>query len=143
MMTKILMFLAILLVLMPCLAADRCVVSVRQAPELVPVVTNYNETNIATVQHFLNHLAPCQWGGACGMHARYITIEAEKVGLRMGEITVRDWDRTRARSLVMDGHRVNTFMDGDVRYYTANLYAGDTRIVTRPELYAILREVMK
>lgn len=136
------MFLAILLVLIPCSAADRCVTTVREAPELVPIITNYNETNIITVQHFLNHLEPCPWGGVCGMHARYTSIEAEKVGLQIGETTVRDWDRTRAKSMVVDGHRVNTFMDGDVRYYTANLYAGDTRIVPRPELYAILREVM-
>ena len=76
------------------------------------------------------------------MHARYTSIEAEKVGLQVGETTIYDWDHTRAKRMVMNGHRVNTFMDGGTRYYTANFYDGDTRIVTRHDLYAILRHIM-
>ena len=141
-MNRILMFSAMLLVLIPCSAADSCVVTVRQAPEKLPVPSNYTETTLATVQHFLTHLEPCEWGGACGVHARYTMLEAEKVGLNIGEITVRDWNRARAKNLVMDGHRVNTFAHNGTQYYTTNLYKGDDRIVTRPELYSILRARM-
>lgn len=118
------------------------VVTIREPPHLIPIITNYNETTLDTVQHFLDHLEPCPWGGACCIHARYVSLEAEKVGLHVGEVTIRDWDRARAKRMVMDGHRVNTFTDGDIRYYTCNLYAGDTRIVSCPELQVILTRLM-
>lgn len=123
-------------------SAPYYVVTIREPPHLVPIVTNYNETTLNTVQHFLNHLEPCPWAGACSIHTRYVSLEAEKVGLQIDEATIRDWDRARVQRTVMDGHRVNTFVDGDARYYTCNLYAGDTRIVPRPELQSILTQLM-
>ena len=144
--TKTILIVAICIICAAMVSASSAtpcsVVTIREPPHLVPIVTNYNDTTLATVQHFLDHLEPCPWGGACGIRARYVSIEAEKVGLQITEITIRDWDHARVQRTVMDGHRVNTFMDGDTRYYTCNLYAGDTRIVSRPELQVILTRLM-
>ena len=82
----------------------------------------YNETTPDTVREFLDNLQNSTWGGACGSYSRYTFLEAEKVNLSIGEVTIRDHDHQRVRRTVCAGHRVNYFMHNGTRYYVDNLY---------------------
>lgn len=119
-------------------AGAEYVITVREAPELIPFITDYNETTPKTLAHFLNYLEPYSYGGACSMRARYIRIKAETVNLSIKETTIRDWDKQRIKKTVCCGHRVNTFEYKNKKYYTTNLWIGDNRIVEYKELMEIL-----
>lgn len=82
----------------------------------------YNETTPASVQAFLDELPDSTWGGACGSYSRYTFLEAEKVNLSLGEVTIRDYDHSRVRRTVCCGHRVNYFWHNGTRYYVDNIH---------------------
>lgn len=115
------------------------VITIQEKPELILIeITNYSETSLETFTHFLNHLDLCPWSGACSIHARYMSIEAEKVNLSLDEITIFDRDIQRIKRTVCSGHRVNIFEHNKTKYYTTNLHKGDTRIVQYQELILII-----
>lgn len=75
------------------------------------------------IREFLNNLPNCDWCVACGSYAHYTRLEAEKQGIKIGEITITDPDRNRVQRLVMDGHRINYFYANDEhRVYIDNMY---------------------
>lgn len=84
----------------------------------------YNETTPDTVREFLDNLTNSTWGGACGSYSRYTYLEAEKVNLSLGEVTLKDYDRGRIQRTVCSGHRMNYFMHNGTRYYVDNIYDG-------------------
>lgn len=114
------------------------VITVRETPELIPIITDYNETTSETFAHFLNYLEPCPYEGACSMRARYISIEAHKVNLSVQETTIIDYNKQRIKRTLCGGHRVNVFVYQNKKYYTTNLWVGDNRIVEYNSLINIL-----
>lgn len=126
--------------------ACNTVITIREQSTPIPIITNYSETTLENVQHFLNHMELCPWAGAdnintCSLNARYFSITSKKVGLNIDEVTIRDWDQQRIKRTICSGHRVNVFEFNGTKYYTTNLYYGDTRIVNRLELQNILTDL--
>ena len=82
----------------------------------------YNETRPDTVRQFLDEIPNSTWGGACGMYSRYTYLEAEKMNISLGAVTIRDYDASRVRQTVCCGHRINYFTYNGSRYYVDNIY---------------------
>lgn len=127
-------------------------------PEIIPeieIVANityddlhYNETTPDNVQEFLDNIPPCPWfkdsaANMCSSNARYIAIEAKEHGLDIGECTIVDTDTSRIKRTLMGGHRVNVFEYDGVKYFTTNLNKYHSDVVTAPELYSILNDLMR
>jgi|LGVF01.2.fsa_nt_gb hypothetical protein len=83
------------------------------APEPEPTYGNYST--------FIANLPDCEWCVACGSWARYTRLEAEAIGLAVGEITIVDSDTTRVRQTKISGHRLNYFEWNGERMYIDNV----------------------
>ena len=75
------------------------------------------------------------------MNARFITLEAKKHGLNLGECTVVDTGTDRIKG-VMDGHRVNVFGYNGTKYFTTNLCKSHSDVMTASELRDFLHDHM-
>ncbi|MCK4667910.1 hypothetical protein KAU33_14235 [Candidatus Dependentiae bacterium] len=69
------------------------------------VISEYPE-----ITKFFNELPPCTWMKTpmCGMRARYARLEAEKVGIKLGEIRIHQLKNQQG----MD-HQINYFFNDD------------------------------
>lgn len=126
----------IFFMVLPCSCQSQTFVTIKEKQPLI-VMGNYeNNTTHYTVSHFLKELEPHPWGGACGMKARFIYLEAQKVNLSIGELTIVDTDKNRVRRTFISGHRVNYYMVNKTIYII-----GNTReIYTKKELPKFLRD---
>jgi len=124
-------------------ASAEWVTTLREKPELIPIITDYHETSLETVEHFLNHLAPSPSHGACSIRARYIKSEAQKVNLSLNETTVYDWDKERVQRTLCCGHRTNVFEYHGIKYYVTNLYTDCNKVVRYNELLDIMEKYNK
>ena len=87
-----------------------------------PSAAQYNETTPETVRQFLDEIPNSTWGGACGMYSRYTYLEAVKVNISLGAVTIMDYDANRVRRTVCSGHRINYFWYNGTRYYVDNIH---------------------
>lgn len=109
----------------------------REVPVLDQIVlpTSYNETSPEAVTDFLKNL-PIPEGydkpamGFCTSRVRYVRAEAVAQNITLDEVTVMFVDDR-------NGHRVNTFVYGGIRYYTINAYLGDDRVVDCNEFQTV------
>ena len=94
----------------------------------------YNETNLSTVSDFIQRMPVYPGKGQCVAHSRYMAFEAKEHNLTISTCIVGG----SGSASKTEKHQVATFKDDGVRYYTANTYPGDQRILTAGALVAYL-----